>query len=63
MNNGGFTDKHPFNVSDNYGIAVSYICYNRYVKDNVETFPKTTLFKYPETTENRGKENTKGKED
>ena len=63
MNNGGFTYKHSSNVSNNYGIAVSYICYYSNVKNSMEVYPKTTFFENPETTKNRGKENTKGKED
>ena len=38
-------------------------CHCIIYEENVSNVPKTTLFKNPETKENRGKGNTKGKED
>lgn len=67
MSNAGLTYKHTSNTSDNYGIVSSYILYNSIVQTDkdMDLHPKTTLFKNTITTEteNRGKENQKGKED
>lgn len=63
MNNAGITYKYTTTVGDNYGIISSYLCNYSNVEDSLQIHPKTTLFKNTETTENRGKETTKGKED
>ena len=67
MNNGRPSFEHTVNVS-NYDVSSHVHSFHHnvfevYNKNNLEDYPKTTLFKNTETTENRGKENTKGKED
>ena len=51
------------NVVGSYGNGVYYYVCEVCNKNPITHHPKTTLFKNPETTEKRGKENTKGKED
>ena len=67
MSNDRTSDKHTVNVN-NYDVSshvysVHHYVFESYNKNTLEDYPKTTLFKNPETKENRGKGNTKGKED
>ena len=67
MSNDRTSDKYTVNVN-NYDVSSHLYSVHHYVcevcnKPAIADIPKTTLFKNTETTENRGKENTKGKED